>query len=129
MVYLIDTNIIVRFLTWDDEKLYKKSIKIFNEIEARNIDVIILDSVVAECVYVLTGFYKHPKELVSNKLKEIIMLEWVVNNNKLELIEALTLYSNENIDFVDSLIISMSNGFWYQNLSFDKKITKLTKFL
>ena len=57
------------------------------------------------------------------------MLEWVVNNNKLELIEALTLYSNENIDFVDSLIISMSNGFWYQNLSFDKKITKLTKFL
>lgn len=121
MTYLIDTNIIIRFLTWDNKDLFEKSIKIFKEIEDEKINVEILDSVIAECVYVLESFYKQSRKIISEKLKKIIILNWIINANKLEIIEALNLYENKNIDFVDALIISMCNIWNYKNLSFDKK--------
>ncbi len=52
-MYYIDTNIIIRFFTQDNEEYYQKSLEIFREIEKNNFQVHILSGVLAECVYVL----------------------------------------------------------------------------
>jgi hypothetical protein len=44
-----------------------------------------------EAFFVLTKFYKLPKEEVINDLKRILSLEGVVNDNKLILFETLSL--------------------------------------
>ena len=62
MVYLLDTNIIIRFLIGNDEEFLAKSIDIFQQIENASLQVEILEGVIMEAFFVLTKFYKLPKK-------------------------------------------------------------------
>jgi len=124
MVTLIDTNIIIRFLIGDHDQHLIESTRIFEEIESGNLQVEILDVVIMEVLFVLTKFYKLPKIDVVMDLKTILAMKGVVNNNKVILFDALSLFLTKNIDFVDALICSKSNLQGYQWLSFDQDIHK-----
>lgn len=124
MVYLLDTNIIIRFLVGDHEEHLAKSIKYFKSIETAKLQVEILDGVLMEAFFVLTKFYKLPKKDVINDLKTILTLNGVVNNNKTILYEALNIIENKNIDFVDALICAKSKLQGFGKLSFDQDVDK-----
>lgn len=124
MVTLIDTNIIIRFLIGDHEQHLQKSIKIFHAIEIGDLQVEILDVVLMETLFVLTKFYKLPKSEVVADLKSILAMEGVINADKFILFEALSLFADKNIDFVDVLICSKSRLQGYNSLSFDKDVNK-----
>lgn len=124
MVYLLDTNIIIRFLTGDDEKFLAQSTKYFQDIENSILEVEILEGVLMEAFFVLTKFYKLPKKSVLSDLKIILSLGGIVNTNKTILFETLTLIENKNIDFVDALICAKSNLQGYGKLSFDNDVKK-----
>ncbi|MEA1955590.1 MAG: PIN domain-containing protein [Campylobacterota bacterium] len=124
MTYLIDTNVIIRFLVGDDEKFLAKSIEYFKDIEVAKLEVEILEGVVMEVLFVLTKFYKIPKTQVIADLKTILALDGVVNNNKTILHEALTIVEMKNIDFVDALICAKSSIQGYGKLSFDNDARK-----
>ena len=124
MVYLLDTNIIIRFLTGDDEKYLQKSIEYFKQIESSKLLVEILDGVLMEAFFVLTKFYKLPKDEVINDLKTILALDGVINTNKIILFETLSIIENQNIDFVDALICAKTKLENYKKLSFDKDLDK-----
>ncbi len=124
MVYLLDTNIIIRFLVGDDEKFLETSRKYFKDIETSSLQVEILEGVLMEAFFVLTKFYKLPKSEVIQDLKSILALNGVVNNNKTILHEALTIVDNKNIDFVDALICAKSNLQGYGKLSFDNDVKR-----
>jgi len=53
MVFLIDTNIIIRFLIGDDEEQLQIATEIFKKVEDGEIEVEILDSVLMETLFVL----------------------------------------------------------------------------
>jgi len=124
MVYLIDANIIIRFLTGDHEAHLKKSIEIFKEIERGDLQVEILESVLMEVFFVMTKFYNLPKDEVIDDLKRILSLQGVVNSDKIIFHEALSLIENKNIDFVDALICAKHKLQDYGKLSFDSDIKK-----
>jgi predicted nucleic-acid-binding protein len=124
MVYLLDTNIIIRFLTGDNEKFLKKSTEYFEKIEKAKIEVEILSEVLMEAFFVLTKFYKLPKNEVISDLKTILSLEGVINKNKIILFETLNIIENKNIDFVDALICAKCKLQNYDKLSFDKDLKK-----
>lgn len=127
MKKILDTNIIIRFLIWDDENLYKKSFEIFRQIENNEIEVVITEWVVLECLYVLEKFYEIPKLEVVDKLKMILFLDNVINSDKLEIIEALNLVIYEKIDFIDAIVITKAKYNDLEVISFDKKINKIIK--
>ena len=124
MVSLIDTNVIIRFLVGDHEEHLKKSKEIFEDIQRAKQEVIILDSVLMEVLFVLTKFYKLPKVEVIDDLKAILALEGVVNSDKVILTEALSLVEHKNIDFVDALICTKSKLQGFGKISFDKDVFK-----
>jgi predicted nucleic-acid-binding protein len=124
MVYLLDTNIIIRFLTGDNEKFLEQSIIYFKDIEKGSLQVEILEGVLMEAFFVLTKFYKLPKNEVIQDLKTILALDGVVNHNKIILHEALNIIENKNVDFVDALICAKSNLQNYGKLSFDSDVKK-----
>ena len=124
MVYLLDTNVIIRFLVGNHKEHLAKSVKIFKDIEDVKLQVEILDSVLMETYFVLTKFYKIPKRDVINDLKAILTLNGVLNNNKTILYEALNIIENENIDFVDALICAKSKLQGFGKLSFDSDVEK-----
>ncbi len=124
MVYLLDTNVIIRFLIGDNEKFLNKSVEYFKDIETSKIEVEILEGVLMEAFFVLTKFYKLPKKDVILDLKTILTLNGVINNNKTILYEALSIIENKNIDFVDALICAKSKLQGYGKLSFDSDVEK-----
>jgi predicted nucleic-acid-binding protein len=124
MVYLLDTNIIIRFLVGDNEEHLAKSTEYFEQIELGAMEVEILSDVLMEAFFVLTKFYKLPKIEVISDLKTILSFEGVVNKDKVILFEALSIIENKNIDFVDALICAKCKFQNYEKLSFDKDLNK-----
>ncbi|MGE4383208.1 MAG: PIN domain-containing protein [Arcobacter sp.] len=124
MVYLLDTNIIIRFLVGDNEEHLAKSTEYFEQIELGSMEVEILSDVLMEAFFVLTKFYKLPKIEVISDLKTILSFEGVVNKDKVILFEALSIIENKNIDFVDALICAKCKFQNYEKLSFDKDLNK-----
>ncbi|RLA73537.1 MAG: PIN domain nuclease [Epsilonproteobacteria bacterium] len=123
MVYLIDTNVIIRFLVGDHKEHLEVATEIFKKVELGEYEVEILDSVIMEALFVLIKFYKLPQDEVIDDLKKIIALRGVVGN-KVLLIETLNIVENKNIDFVDALICSKSKLQGYGKLSFDKDVNR-----
>ena len=124
MATLIDTNIIIRFLIGDHKEHLIESTRIFEEIESGNLEVEILDVVLMEVLFVLTKFYNLPKADVVTDLKAILAMEGVINSNKVILFEALSLFVDKNVDFVDALICTKSKLQGYEWLSFDRDVIK-----
>jgi predicted nucleic-acid-binding protein len=124
MIYLLDANVIIRFLLGDNEEFLEKSKQYFSDIENGILAVEILEGVLMEVFFVLTKFYKLPKEEVLSDLKIILSLKGVVNTNKIVLFETLSLIEHKNIDFVDALICGKSKIEGYGKLSFDKDVEK-----
>jgi predicted nucleic-acid-binding protein len=124
MVYLLDTNIIIRFLVGDNEEHLEISTQYFEQIEQGSMEVEILSDVLMEAFFVLTKFYKVPKVEVISDLKTILSFEGVVNKDKVILFESLSIIENKNIDFVDALICAKCKFQNYEKLSFDKDLNK-----
>ncbi len=124
MATLIDTNIIIRFLVGDHEEHLIKSTRIFEAIETGKLEVEILDVVLMETLFVLTKFYDLPKTNVVTDLKAILAMEGVINSNKVILSDALSLFIDKNMDFVDALICTKCKLQGYDWLSFDRDVNK-----
>ena len=122
MVYLIDANVIVRFLTGVPEAHFEQACRWLEEVETGARQVLILGGVLMEAWFVLTRFYKLPKVEVADDLKAILHLAGVVNPDKLILAEALTMAVQHNIDFVDALICARARLEGYGKLSFDRDV-------
>jgi len=123
MVYLLDTNVIIRFLVGDHEEHLMIATEIFTKIESGEYEVEILESVVMEVLFVLVKFYKIPQIEVINDLKKIVALRGVAGD-KVLLIETLNIIGEKNIDFVDALICAKSRLHGYGKLSFDNDVNK-----
>jgi len=124
MLYLIDANVIIRFLVADHEAHFKESCVLFEKIEKNELEVHLLESVLMELFFVLTKVYKLPKASICNDLKKILSLESIVNDNKLILFETLSILEHKTIDFVDALLCAKKNLEGFGVLSFDHDVKK-----
>ena len=59
---LPDTNVIVRYLIADDPTLHGRAKEFFDKVKNGSLKALILESVIAECIYVLTKIYKVPRD-------------------------------------------------------------------
>ena len=123
-VYLIDTNIILRFLLGDHPELSPKATAFISEVGNGTIKAEILDVVTAECVYVMEKFYRIPREKISEKLSKIFNFSGIVNSNRSELLQALLKFETSNVDIVDCILAAMSSSARVV-VSFDKDMLKL----
>ena len=121
--YLIDTNVVIRFLTRDHQELSNKSAEIFKKIEKGEIKAKITESVLAEIVYVIMKIYGKNREYTANVIKKILDLKGIVNSDKNRLKKALNIFANQKVDIVDALLLS-SEKECLGILSFDKDLKK-----
>jgi len=124
MVSLIDTNVIIRFLVGDHKEHLEQSKKIFTQIQDGILQVEILSEVLMEVLFVVVKQYKVPKAITIEKLKGILLLEGVVNSDKMILLETLNMFLDKNIDYVDALICTKSKLEGYGKISFDKDVMR-----
>ena len=115
---VLDANYILRFLLHDNEAMFKEAKAVIGKQQC-----LVLNEVLAEVVYVLSGVYQMPKAVISQTLSQLISLDnLVMHESKCVLIEALSYYDSINIDYIDCYLCALREK--YSIKSFDKKLNK-----
>ena len=70
---LIDANVVLRYLLQDDDALFKRASTLLERIKVGEEAAVILESVLAECVYVLLKVYKIDRQIISEKLRGLLI--------------------------------------------------------
>ena len=122
MSKLIDSNLVIRFLLQDHPNQSPGASKLFYN---KDETLYLTDIVIAEVIWVLTSFYKIPKEDVIEKIYTLLDLPNTISNRTL-LVRALYLYRNFNIAFIDSYLLAYCEGEKLEGIySFDEGLDKV----
>lgn len=98
----VDTNIFIRYMTNDLPRKADACEKIFRNAIAKKETLFTTDLVIAEIIWVLESYYELPKEDVQDKVGKILNTPNLICRHKDLIIEALTLYCEKNIDYIDA---------------------------
>jgi predicted nucleic-acid-binding protein len=123
---LPDTNTIIRYLVRDDEPLYLQAKDFFDKVKTGSVKAVIIESVIAECIYVLTKIYKVPRNEAAASLIDILHYKGIANHDRKELIQALALFSERNIDIVDCVLCMKAATAEMCLFSFDDELNKIS---
>ena len=122
---VIDTNLVLRHVLGDDPKQAAAVKSVFDALRSGEKAALLLESVLAECVYVLLHYYEVPKEEVVEKLDGVLRYPGIVNRDKHDLREALKLFGEHALDFVDCVLVTKARIGALELLSFDEKLKKM----
>lgn len=118
---IIDANLILRFLLNDNQQ---KASRIEKLLRSKNHVNILLDTVVAEIVWVLTSYYELSKENVAQKVRALIHVESIECNTHL-LDRTLSIWEQNAVSFIDAYIASIAQLGNMTLYTYDKKLSQL----
>lgn len=113
----VDTNIVVRLLTQDDESQFYKSLELF-----QTQDIFIADTVILETEWVLRFAYKFNPSEICVALRNIFGLPNVHLTNA-SLIAQVIQWHENGLDFADAFHLAQSQHY-FEFLTFDEKFIK-----
>ena len=116
----LDTNILVRYLTKDDEKQWKKAAEI---IEGKE-QCFVANIVLCELVWVLRGNpYQFSREEISNTIDLMLQCSVFELENRSIVYQALQRFQQVSADFSDYLIgVIAQNSGCCSTATFDRKL-------
>ncbi len=118
---LLDTNLIIRFLVNDDSIKVSKIEKLLKDKSNTNI---LLDTVIAEIIWVLNSYYALSKEDIIEKIAALIHIETIECNSVL-VNRALSMWRENNISFIDAYLASISELGNITLYSYDQKLASI----
>lgn len=98
----IDTNIFIRFLTNDIPKKADACERIFKDAIEKKETLFTTELVIAEMIWVLESYYELSKEDIQGKVEKILNTPNLLCPKKDLILNALTVYSEKNIDYIDA---------------------------
>lgn len=114
----VDTNIVVRLLTQDDEQQYQKSLELFQEQ-----DVFIPDTVILETEWVLRFAYNFQPDEICQAFRNLFGLPNVQLTNASLMVKVLEWHEN-GLDFADALHLAHSQDCSSIFYTFDNRFVK-----
>lgn len=101
-VRFLDTNILLRYFTKDDEEKARRALALLQRVERGEEKVETSAIVIFETVYTLQRFYRIPKSRVRELLLSLLRLRGLHLPYKGLCVRALDLYVERNISFADA---------------------------
>ena len=126
MEYICDTNFILRYLLGDNPAMLAETQAVFEQTKSGQTTLIIEQAVFTEVIFVLSSFYKVPKEKIIQILAELLAYEGV-DGEKRVLSLALDYYGRRKLHIVDCLLLAKAKLSQTPILTFDQKLDKLAK--
>lgn len=116
----IDANVILRYLLGDHPEHSTRAAEVIDRSS-----VFAAVEVLCEVVYVLSGVYSVERIIIAEKVVEFIHLDTVTVDDEQVLTEALTMFAQCKIDFVDALLCAHNKVRGDKVITFDQKLMKL----
>ena len=123
---LLDTNVIVRFLTGDHPAHSPRSQKLFARAAAGEITLVVTDLALAETAWVLQSFYSLDRDAVAGALKDLIESAGIEVQNKATLLSALRHFAQTDVNFVDAYRAAIAAVESLAVASFDRGFDQFT---
>jgi len=121
---LVDTNLIVRYLVQDHDKHARAAGKLFDACDRGDVGIVVLPVVLAECLFVLESFYKHPRTDIASALGRLISSPGVEISEVTIHLDALNRYKRTKAHFVDCLIAATAVAKNVSVATFDQDFRK-----
>ena len=99
---LLDTNVIVRFLTGDHPAHSPRSRSLLARAAAGDVTLIVTDLALAETVWVLHSFYNVDRRAIAAALKDLIESAGIEVQGKARVLSALRNFAQTDANFVDA---------------------------
>ena len=122
----LDTNVVVRYLTRDDEAQWQKAVEIINQSES----CFICNVVLCEIVWVLTGKpYKYSIAEILSTLELMLQSPKFEFENKSIVYQAINFTKQGKADFADYLIATVNHiNKCDRTVTFDRKLRLAKRF-
>lgn len=124
---VVDTNVVLRYLLRDDERLYQRAREFFHRVREAEEGAYFPGAVIAECIYVLDKRYGVKRDQIAARLLELVAFRGVDAENRDRLQAALGLYRSRKVAFVDALVAATARGRGWQVFTFDRDLERLAK--
>ena len=122
MSAFIDTNILVRHLTGDPPDMAQRATRYL----ASERDLLLVDLIVAETVYVLESFYEAPRSQVAAAIRSMVAFESIVCVDPALLLRSLEVYETDRLDFAEAYLVSCAETTEIGRVaSFDRSIDRV----
>ena len=122
----VDTNILLRFITGAPREQAMQARALFAAAECEEVILLLDEITVAETVWVLSSFYKFKKREIAQVLVPILGNEMLKLPDRRGMLVALTLFAEQNVDFVDALLsVHMDRAGVPDLVSYDKDFDRL----
>ena len=105
---VIDTNLLVRYLTEDDPSKANDVKRLLLKAAQDEVRLLIPSVVIAELVWVLQSFYKLERSEIVPLLNAILHTHGVDISERPVVSEAIALYRDRAIDFIDAWIVAFA---------------------
>jgi len=127
MVYLLDTNIFVRFFVKEDEKSFNECYTLLDKVQRNLIKAVTNTLVIAEVVWLLKSYYKLDRQTISMIVKAINCFNGLKIISNYELNLAAGIFQDYNLKFVDALIATIPQIFTkkWTIISYDKDFDQI----
>ena len=122
--FLLDANVLLRFLTQDDPKQGAAAVALFERSERREIILHLDGLVVSETVCVLMKLYGKSRIEVVNVLQSIIQNAGIETLDAEVVTDALHRFALFNVDFPDAWLAARSAQMGHAVASFDRDFDK-----
>ncbi len=124
-IVAVDTNVLLDYRLKRNPG-FNKVRPLFEDCLEGKIRIFIPNIVFPELEWVLRSFYKQPKELIVKFLESLLSLEGVSTDNKSAIQNALSIFSQSNLKFTDSIILTQVENFGPDEfLTFDENLKKI----
>jgi predicted nucleic acid-binding protein len=122
---LLNANVLLRYLTGDPEPMADRARVLLERAEAGEFLLLVTPLTVAECVWVLKSFYKHPLSAIESALQRVLALHGVKATEPDLISDALLNMARHNVDFADAYLAEQGKTTGMQVASFDQDFRRL----
>lgn len=122
--YLVDTNVLLRFLLDDHREFSPAARELFEEAAQGEALLVFSDVAVAEAVWVLTSHYKIDSHKVAQTLMSLLTRKGIRCSNLEILLETLELVGQTACDFLDCYLAAEGKASGDTVATFDRDFRK-----
>ena len=124
--YLLDANVVLRFLRWDRLRVAVAADALFARAECGEIRLILDCLILAEVVFVLQSFYKLGREVIADALFDLINSGGTVETGRPELLDDMLERHPQHpqVDFGDAMLGALAAEQNISIASFDRDLDR-----
>ena len=110
MMALLDTNVLIRFLTYDKRQKFRGVYTLFESLEEGELRVELKLIVLFQVVFVLKSFYSVPREDIAAGMLGILEYKGIIVKEKRIVRRMMELWRDSKLDIVDCYLIACLEG-------------------